>query len=100
MASVTNGIISVMVDVDELCADGNEYTVLVNIVDNANIIVRNITNFGDHTSVFNQLSPGDYVCNIIVTNASGVILSSREIEECDIPFPTTACKFHWVNSLV
>ena len=92
MESVTNGIISVMVDVNELCAGGSNYTILVNIVDSTNIIERNITTFKDRTFVFDQLSPGDYVCNIIVMNASGVILSSREIEDCDIPFPTTTCK--------
>ena len=33
----SNGIISVMVDVNEFCAGGDEYTILVNIVDGNNI---------------------------------------------------------------
>ena len=94
LQSITNGVISVMVNVNELCAGGNEYIVFVNIVDDANIIItKENSTFEDGTFVFNQLSPGTYSCVIIVTNISGVILS-REIVDCDIPFPTTTCKFH------
>ena len=71
----------------------HKYTILVNIVDGTNITARESATFEDHTFVFTQLSPGDYVCNIIVTNPSGIILS-REIVDCDIPFPTTTSKFH------
>ena len=40
--------------------------------------------------LINCLLHGDYVCNIILTNASGITLASREIEDCGIPPPPTS----------
>ena len=52
-----NDIIVVMVDVNELCVGGNEYTILVNIVDGTSIIEKQNATFRDVTFVFDQLSP-------------------------------------------
>ena len=79
-----------MVDVNEHCGGGNEYTILVNIVDGTNTTARESATFEDRTFVFDQLSPGDYSCLVIVTHASVV----RYFDNCDILPPTTTSKYH------
>ena len=92
MSSATNGILSVMVDVNELCGR-NEYSVLVSVLNGTSVIEKQNASFRDVALMFNQLSPGDYSCNIFVANASGIVLVSREIEDCDIPI---SGKFHYI----